>query len=348
MGVEALRSEFESILAKQIDTAKANNFNDRSSTGFSSTMTESFSFVESGDSQNNDQVKELRRIVQKLDSDGYNIGDCVKLYKNSRKLALDDKFRYLGIGKCSIDEIKNMDWELLDPKMKSWNKEAPRCFGNLFVKEKVLYDQIFGGLHFFAYDVGFLGIVYEFAMRLINFAQGVSVNKVSFMKLFEVLEVYETLASKVFPSLDAVFLSNFSESVSIHDKAAQTLDMLAKSIRRMLSVFESSVHGEKTNNTSISGGIIRVTDFAMDYITRLVNHKEVLAKLIVSQPTDSKEIDDDLVYSEASGKSPFELHLILIIRSLKYNLMRKSEFYNDVPLRFFVHDEQCKLYYSEN
>lgn len=337
MDVETLRSEFRNILTKQIDTVKANNFTDRSSTAFSSTITDSFSFVESLESQNNDQVSDLRRIIDKLDSAGYNIRDCVDFYKSARKVTLDEKFRCFGLGKCSIDDIRTMEWELLDPKIKSWNRAVGLCFKNLFVKEKVLYEQIFGGLRSFAYDEGFLGIVYEVALHLINFAQGISVTKLSFMQLFEVLDVYESLTIKVLSSLNAVFGSNLSESVSVRDKAAQAVDSLATPIRKMLSVFESSVLHEKSNNNisgGISGGIVRLTEFAMNYITNLVKHKEVLARLIVSQPTTSMEIDDDLVYLEVAGKSPFELHLIWIIRSLKYNLKGKSEFYKDVPLRF--------------
>lgn len=337
MGVETLRSEFRNILTNQIDTFKANNFTDRSSTAFSSTITDSFSFVESLESQNNDQVNDLRRIIEKLDSDGYNIRDCVDFYKTSRKVTLDEKFRCFDLAKCSIDDIRNMEWELLDPKIKSWNRAVRLCFKILFVKEKLLYEQIFGGLRSFAYDEGFLGIVYEFALHLINFAQGISVTKLSFMHLFEVLDVYESLTIKVLPSLNAVFGSNLSQSVSVRDKAAQTVESLARFIRKMLSVFESSVLHEKSNNNisgGISGGIVRLTEFAMNYITNLVKHKEVLDRLIVSQPTTSMEIDDDLVYLEVSGKTPFELHLIWIIRSLKYNLKGKSEFYNDVPLRF--------------
>lgn len=338
MGVETLRSEFRNILTKQVDTFKANNFTDRSSTAFSSTITDSFSFVESLESQNNDQVTDLRRIIHELDSAGYNIRDCVDFYKTSRKITLDEKFRCFGLGKCSIDDIRSMEWELLDPKIKSWNRAVRLCFKNLFVKEKVLYEQIFGGLRSFAYDEGFLGIVYECALHLINFAQGISVTKLSFMQLFEVLDVYESLTIKVLPSLNAVFGSNLSESVSVRDKAAQTVESLAKFIRKMLTVFESSVLHEKSNNNisgGISGGIVKLTEFAMSYITNLVKHKEVLARLIVSQPTTtSMEIDDDLVYLEVDGKSPFELHLIWIIRSLKYNLKGKSEFYKDMPLRF--------------
>ena len=42
------------------------------------------------------------------------------------------------------------------------------------------------------------------------------------------------------------------------------------------------------------------------------------------------EIDDDLVYLEVAGKAPFELHVVWIIRILKYNLKGKSEFYKEV------------------
>ncbi|KAF1001918.1 exocyst complex component EXO70C2-like [Apium graveolens] len=336
MAVETLRAEFQTILTKQIDTVKANNFTDRSSTAFSSTITDSFSFVESLETQNNDQVTDLRRIIENLDSAGYNIRDCADFYKTSRKVMLDDKFRFFTLGKCSIDDIRFMDWDMLDPKIKSWNRAVLLCFKNLFVKEKLLYEQIFRGLRSFAYDEGFLGIVYECALHLINFAQGISVTKLSFVQFFEVLDVYELLTIKVFPSLNAVFGSNLSQSVTVRDKAVQTVESLAKFITNLLLVFESSVHRESNNNNSkgIAGGIADLTEFAMKYITKFVEHKEALAGLIVSQPTMNREFDDDLVYSEVAGKSPFELHLIWIIRSLKYKLKGKSEFYKDVPLRF--------------
>ncbi|XP_017255524.1 exocyst complex component EXO70C2 [Daucus carota subsp. sativus] len=333
MGVESLRTEFRNILNKQVETVKANHFTDRSSTAFSSTITDSFSFVESLDSQNNDQFNELRRIVQDLDSHGYNIGEYVEFYKSSRRFILDEKFRGFGIGKCSIDDVRTMDWEMLDPKIKSWNRAARLCFKQLFVREKVLYEQIFGGLRCFEYDEGFLGIVCEFALHLIHFAQGISFTQPSIMKLFEVLDVYESLSNRVLPTLNAVFVSNLSESVSVCNKADQTIDLLAKYIRKVLQLFESSVLQEKSN-ISGSGGIIKLTEFAMSYVTSLVQHKEVLVKLIVSQPTTSMEIDDDLVYLEVAGKTPFELHVIWIIRILKYNLKGKSEFYKEVPLRF--------------
>ena len=52
--------------------------------------------------------------------------------------------------------------------------------------------------------------------------------------------------------------------------------------------------------------------------------------MIESQPTTSMEIDDDLVYLEVAGKAPFELHVVWIIRILKYNLKGKSEFYKEM------------------
>lgn len=322
--METLRSEFRAILTRQTNRVHTALFADRSSTAFSSTITDTFSY-ELQDDEHIDEVYDLRRIIERLNSAG-NVGDCVEFYRSSRKLIVDAKFRHLGVG-----DFRSLEWEMLAPKIKLWIRAARVCFEALFIKEKKLCEQIFSGLGNSTSDECFIGIVKESALQLINFAEGVSSTRPSFLKLFEILDLYLALFN-VLPGLNSIFHSKLSESVCVRIEAARTVDLLAELVRNMLSLFENSVLHEQLNSPVSGGTIHPLTKYAVSYIRRIADYKEALTQLITSKPTSSVGNYDDMEFLEVPGKSPLVLHLIWIIISLKFNLEAKSKHYQDVSL----------------
>ncbi|WOG85589.1 hypothetical protein DCAR_0104780 [Daucus carota subsp. sativus] len=126
----------------------------------------------------------------------------------------------------------------------------------------------------------------------------------------------------------------FHSVSSISRGAIKTINSLPTLVRKLFSSFEDTVLNELSNAPIPEGKIHFLTEYAMIYLTRISLHKELLTHIIVSKPTKSLRNQEDDLFLDASGGTPLELHMIWIIISLKINLERKSELYQDSTLRY--------------
>ncbi|KAK1565350.1 hypothetical protein Q3G72_024600 [Acer saccharum] len=88
-------------------------------------------------------VDELREIAERMIRSGYE-KECVQVYSNIRRDALDECLVILGVEKLSIEEVQRIEWSSLDEKMKKWIQAIKIVIRVLLSGEKRHCDSIFG------------------------------------------------------------------------------------------------------------------------------------------------------------------------------------------------------------
>lgn len=312
----------------------ATKYDTLSSTVDSSTVTSSFSYELQGSNHighhelSPEQLYRLRSIVERLNFTGY-LGDCIEVYRISRKSAVDSRFLRFSIGMWSINDLQGLDCEEFAAKIRLWIHAANKCYNSIFPAERHFYEQIFDGARAVTYDNCFLPIVEHVAIELNNFADAVS-SIASFQKLFAVLELFKILVV-ILPEIQNMFhtvaFANISHGVT------NTINSLATLVRKLFSNFEDTVLNEQSNTPPPKGTIHSLTEYAMNYVTSISQYKELLTNIIESRPTTSLGNQADEQFLEASDGTPLRLHMIWIMISLRINLMGKSRFYEDSSLR---------------
>lgn len=312
----------------------ATKYDTLSSTVDSSTVTSSFSYELQGSNHighhelSSEQVYRLRSIVKRLNFTGY-LGDCIEVYRISRKSAVDSRFMRFSIGIWSINDLQGLDCEEFAAKIRLWKQAANKCYSSIFPGERQYYEQIFDGARAVTYDNCFLPIVEHVAVELNNFADAVS-SIASFQKLFAVLDMYKTLVI-ILPEIQNMFHTVAFANIS--HAATNTINSHTTLVRKLFSSFEDTVLNERLNNPPPEGTIHSLTEYAMNYVTSISQYKELLTSIIESRPTTSLGNQADEQFLEASDGTPLRLHMIWIMMSLRINLMGKSRFYEDSSLR---------------
>ncbi|XP_017254950.1 exocyst complex component EXO70A1 [Daucus carota subsp. sativus] len=330
--MKTLQLVFQGIL----DCSTSVNQSDTlSSTLDSSSMTSSYGYEQQGGHHashhelSQEQVYRLCSIVQRLNKGGC-LGDCIEVYRISRKSVVDARFLRFSIGRWSVNDLQGLDVEEFAAKIKLWIQVAQKCYHSIFPGERQYYEQIFDGVRAVSYDTCFLAIVEHVAVELNNFADAVSFIT-SFRKLFAVLDLYKAL-DVILPEIQKMFYTVASENIC--QGASNTITSLATLVRKLFSSFEDTVLNEQSNSPPPDGTIHSLTEYAMNYVTRLSQYKESVTDIITSRPTKSLGNQADEQFLEASDRTSSNLHMIWIMMSLKINLMSKSKVYEDSALRY--------------
>lgn len=328
---KTLQLVFQGILDCSI---RATKYDTLSSTIDSSTVTSSFSYELQGSNHighhelSSEQVYRLRSIVQRLNFTGH-LGDCIEVYRISRKSAVDVRFMRFSIGMWSINDLQGLDCKEFAAKTRLWIQAANRCYNSIFPWERQYYEQIFDGARAVTYNNCLLPIVQHVAIELNNFADAVS-SITSFQKLFAALDLYKILVV-ILPEIQNMF---HTEAFSnIRHGAINTIKSLETLVRKLFSSFEDTVLNERLNTPPPEGTIHSLTEYAMNYVTSISQYKELLTNIIESRPTTSLGNQADEQFLEASDGTPLRIHMIWIMMSLRINLIGKSRFYEDSSLR---------------
>ncbi|KAA8541619.1 hypothetical protein F0562_022771 [Nyssa sinensis] len=308
--------EFRIILNSLTNPVGSNSRSDpRSSTGTTSitdstTGYEDFRNYSEYGAKIKNAMGDLRRIAEMMNSTGH-LNVCVRVYKSERKSFLDASFRRLGMDKLSADEVRKLDWEELEAKIRLWTRAAKICVRILFESEKRLCEQIFEGLGTATADACFMDMVRDRAIQLFNFAEAVANSRRSLKSLFKILDLHNTLL-ELLPVIDAVFHSKSLESIFI--KAAAIPPQLAEAARGIFSEFENAVLHELPNALDRGGGIYPSTTDVMKYITQICSYKETLAELM--KPLKEEDMrnlsvvtNQDVEFAELERPTPLAARL---------------------------------------
>ncbi|KAL1212081.1 Exocyst complex component EXO70A1 [Cardamine amara subsp. amara] len=274
-------------------------------------------------------VSDLRSIVQRMVAAGYS-RECIQVYGNVRKSAMETIFKQLGIVKISIGDVQRLDWEAVVGKIRQWIRAAKVCIRVVFSSEKRLCEQLFDGICIAMDETCFMETVKASALRLFTFPEAISISRRSPEKLFKILDLHDALTDML-PDIEAIFDSDSLDT--IRAQAVEIQSRLADAARGILSEFENAVLREPSVVPVPGGTIHPLTRYVMNYIVMISDYKQTLDDLIMSNPSSGSDPNTpDMDFTELESKSPLDLHLIWLIVILHFNLEEKSHHYRDTSL----------------
>ncbi|CAH8392671.1 unnamed protein product [Eruca vesicaria subsp. sativa] len=277
-------------------------------------------------------VSDLRSIVQRMIGAGYS-RECLQVYGNVRKSAMETIFKQLGIVKLGIGDVQRLDWEVVEVKIRRWIRAAKVCVRVVFASEKRLCEQIFDGLGEME-ETCFMEIVKSSALQLFTFPEAISISRRSPEKLFKILDLHDALAD-LLPDMEEIFSSGLSESILV--QATEIQSRLAEAARGTLVEFENAIFREPSVVPVPGGTIHPLTRYVMNYLNLIADYKQTLVELIMSQPCaglkcTNDPVKPDMDLSELQGRTPLALHCIWTMVMLQFNLEGKSLHYKDEAL----------------
>lgn len=294
-----------------------------------------------------DAIEDLRSIAERMVASGY-ARECFQVHGSVRKAAVDGSLCQLGVERISIGDVQRLDWEVLELKIRRWIRAAKVCIRVVFPSERRLWDQIFEGIVAAGgEDSPFVEIVKGAAIRLLNFAEAISISRRTPEKLFKILDLHDAL-SELLPDVAYVFL-RLRASDPIHSQATEIVHRLAEAARGILSEFESAVRQDPSRIPVPGGTVHPLTRYVMNYTSLISDYKPTLTELIVSMPSSptgsrSSETSGEGAASlpplemdvpEVLHQPPLSAHVTWIIVLLQSNLESKARLYRDSALSHF-------------
>ncbi|EEF51795.1 exocyst complex component EXO70B1 [Ricinus communis] len=271
---------------------------------------------------NSEAVEDLKVIAERMIRSRYE-KECVQVYCNVRRDALDECLVILGVEKLSIEEVQKIDWKSLDEKMKKWIQAIKICVRVLLTGEKRLCDHIFSGSDS-AKDVCFNETAKGCVMQLLNFGEAVSIARRSSEKLFRILDMFDALAG-VLPDLQMMVTDEF-----VCSEAKGVLAGLGLAAKGTFMEFENAVKGETSKKPMLNGEIHPLTRYVMNYVKLLVDYSDTLNSLLEDDEDDSNDLQDD----DAENTTPIQRRLLALLATLESNLEEKSRLYEDGAMQY--------------
>ncbi|KAF2302647.1 hypothetical protein P3X46_023512 [Hevea brasiliensis] len=267
---------------------------------------------------NSESVEDLKMIAERMIRSGYE-KECVQVYSNVRRDALDECLGILGVEKLSIEEVQKIDWKTLDEKMKKWTQAVKIGIRVLLAGEKRLCDYIFNGSDS-AKEICFNETAKGCVMQLLNFGEAVSIARKSSEKLFRILDMYDTLAD-VFPDLQSMVTDEL-----VCSEAKGVLAGLADAAKGTFAEFENAVQSETSKKPMLNGEIHPLTRYVMNYVKLVVDYNDTLNSLLENDEDESSDLRNDDVESTTT---PIARRLLGLLSTLESNLEEKSRLYED-------------------
>ncbi|GLJ06018.1 hypothetical protein SUGI_0030370 [Cryptomeria japonica] len=274
-----------------------------------------------------DAMADLRNIAQRMAKSGYT-RECVRVFTLTRKSVVEESLYNLGVEKVRLNDVRKMEWTVLDDKIKKWIYAAKISIRILFAREKRLCVDVFGGLDKMR-DSCFAEISKEPAERLLAFAEAVAVTSRAPERMFRVLDLYEALTD-LMPEIEDIFSQE--ACFSVHEQAKRNLVQLGEAARGILMEFEKAVEKEKSKVPIAGGSIHPLTRYVMNYLTFLSDYKESLVNIITDAPRELPKVLPDNELTDSSA--PLSVHLGWTVFTLLCKIDKKSDLYKDVALSY--------------
>ncbi|XP_027176899.1 exocyst complex component EXO70H1-like [Coffea eugenioides] len=281
-------------------------------------------------------MADLRLIAECMISSGY-AKECVKIYNIIRKSIIDEGMYRLGVEKFSSSSIHNMDWEVLDDRIKKWLDAVKVSVKTLFNGERILSDHVFAASESIR-ESCFTEISREGAMILFGFPESVVRNsKKSPEKAIRVLDMYTAIATH-WPDIKSIFSSESSSTV--RSQAITSLIKMGQYVRTALAEFESAILKERSKSTVAGGAVHHLTIDSMNYLSLLADYSNPLSDILADSPPPPASTSTLLEsYSSLSdsGESPaptISLRFAWLILLLLAKLDGKAKLYKDASLSY--------------
>lgn len=274
---------------------------------------------------------DLKTVAECMMSSGYG-GECAKIYKSIRKSVVDEGLYRLGIERYRSSQIQKMGWEALVVIIKNWIEATKTAVRTLFSGERNLCDRVFSASDTIR-ESCFYEVTKDGAMTLLGFPELVVKNKKTPERIFQLIELYQAV-SDVFPEIESTFDSEAASAIRL--QALSSLHKLRDSIHSALYEFESTIEKDSSKTLVFGGGIHPMTQSAMNYISSLSNHSEILSAILDEYREHLPPQDSyfEIPASEDGSTPAAPTHLAWLILALLCKLDNKADLYKDPSLSY--------------
>nr|GMD36639.1 exocyst complex component EXO70A1-like [Ipomoea batatas] len=278
-------------------------------------------------------MADMRLIVECMISCGYT-KECLRVYKHIRKSIIDEAISRLGVEKMSFSKLRKMDWEVLEPRIKNWLSAMEIAIKTLFNGERTLCDNVFASTPDAIRESIFKEILKEAAMILFEFPENIAkYGKYSPEKVFRLLDMYNAIANHR-REIESIF--SMDSASSIRTQAATSLAKLGDAIRTGLAQFETVLQKDSSKSTVAGGGIHSLTIDAMNYLTSIADHSDVLSD-IGTPPVPTDWLPESYFAVSDADESPvpaISLRYAWLILLLLCKLDVIAEHYKDISIAY--------------
>ncbi|XP_031113622.1 exocyst complex component EXO70H1-like [Ipomoea triloba] len=280
-------------------------------------------------------MADLRLIAECMISSGY-AKECLKIYKVIRKSIIDEGLHKLGVEKLSSSQVRKMDPEVLDLKIKSWLGAVDVSMKTLFNGERILCDHVFASSSDSIRELIFTEISNDGATILFGFSENVAKNSRKWPeKTFRLLDMYTAIANR-WTEIESIFSSDSASTV--RDLAVTSLVKLGESIRSELGEFETALQKDSSKTVVAGGGIHSLTIESMNYLTMIADYSNVLGDILAdSPPPETSSLPESyfgVSDTELSPAPAISLRFAWLILVLLCKLDRRAQHYKDVSMAY--------------
>ncbi|XP_009120489.2 exocyst complex component EXO70H1-like [Brassica rapa] len=286
-----------------------------------------------------DAMDDLKMIADCMISTGY-AKECVKVYKTVRRSIVDETLHSLSVERLTLHQIQKMDWEILEPKIKSWLQAAKLAVRKLFFGERILADHVFSSSTNIV-EASFTDITQEGALTLFSFPEhAAKIKKLSPEKMFRFLDMYESLAN-LFVEIESIFY--FDSAAAVRSQVINSLAKLGDAVRFMMSDFETAIQKEASKTLIVGGGVHPLTRYVMNYLSFLADYDESISVIFENwQLTVPSPLPESLFISgggddahpEDLYSSPVSKRIAWVILLTLCKIDGKAQPYKDVALSY--------------
>ncbi|XP_076918340.1 exocyst complex component EXO70H1-like [Bidens hawaiensis] len=336
VAMKRLEKEFYKILSTNRDVLDSESVSIRSSRARSSVSNDDNASEEddqvsvSSDSEmslSDLVMADLKSIADCMIRSGYG-KECVKIYKILRKSIVDETMYNLGVEKYSLNQINKMDWEVMEPKIKTWLHAEKVAVKLLFSGERILCDWVFSSSDKIR-ESCFAEICKERAVTLFEFPELVAKSKKSMDRMFRTLDMYSVI-SEQWPVIETIF--SFESTATVRTQAVSAYVKLGDAVRAMLTDFETAMQKETLKSPVVSGGIHPLTRYVMNYLVFLSDYSDALSDIMADWPLQAGSPLPESYFSSVNSSEPSSIaaRFAWLVLVLLCKIDAGAELYKDV------------------
>lgn len=240
----------------------------------------------------------------------------LKIYKDTRSVALEATLQKLGVEKLRKDDVQRMPWEVLEPKIGNWINFMQIAVKLLLIAERKICDQVFESIDSLR-DQCFAEVSESSFELLLSFGDAITRSRRSPEKLIGLLEMYETMR-ELHSEIQTIFCG--APCAEMRKSTAAFTKRLADTALETFDCFEEVVEKD-ASKTSINDGTVHpLTSYVINYLKLLLDYCPTLDQLF-------KEFE--------GGEQPspdLSSVTMRIMQALQTNLDAKSRQYKDPAL----------------
>ncbi|KAL8170489.1 hypothetical protein V2J09_022293 [Rumex salicifolius] len=236
----------------------------------------------------------------------------LKIYKDTRSVALEATLQKLGVEKLNKDDVQRMPWEVLEPKIGNWINFMQIAVKLLLIAERKICDQVFETIDSLR-DQCFAEVSESSFEMLLSFGDAITRSRRSPEKLIGLLEMYETMR-ELYPEIQTIFCG--TPCAEMRKATAGFTKRLADTALETFDCFEEVVEKDASKTAIHDGTVHPLTSYVINYL----NYRPTLEQLF-------KEFEG----GEQPGPDLASVTM-RIMQALQTNLDAKSRQYKDPAL----------------